>query len=295
MFYVILFTTINDGNFARIFVLLHLRSLIMDCIERSKEIRRLTLECIASIGVGHVGGCLSVADLLAVLYTKHMNVDPSDPQMKGRDRLVMSKGHAGPALYATLASFGFFPKEMLKTLNKIGTILPSHCNMQLTPGVDMTTGSLGQGISCAVGMAIGAKIAREKARVYCVIGDGESQEGQVWEAVMLAAHRKLGNFTLFVDNNGMQIDDTTQNIVAVEDYEKKFKAFGFNAIRVDGHNHSAIDMAIEKAKRCKTRPTAIILDTVKGKGVKFIEEMGVGNHSFSFGAAELEKALAELN
>ena len=153
MFYVILFTTINDGNFARIFVLLHLRSLIMDCIERSKEIRRLTLECIASIGVGHVGGCLSVADLLAVLYTKHMNVDPSDPQMKGRDRLVMSKGHAGPALYATLASFGFFPKEMLKTLNKIGTRLPSHCNMQLTPGVDMTTGSLGQGISCAPGGA----------------------------------------------------------------------------------------------------------------------------------------------
>lgn len=266
----------------------------MDCIERSKEIRSLTMQCIASIGVGHIGGCLSLADLLAVLYTKHMNIDPKNPHMKGRDRLVLSKGHAGPALYATLASFGYFPKEELNTLNRIGTKLPSHCNMNLTTGVDMTTGSLGQGISCAVGMALGAKLAREKARIYCVIGDGESQEGQVWEAVMFAAQNKLNNFTLFVDNNGMQIDDYTKNIINMEDYEKKFKSFGFNAIRIDGHDIDAIDAAVEKAKKCKTRPTAIILDTVKGKGVKFIEEVGVGNHSMPFTVADYERALAEL-
>ena len=266
----------------------------MDCVERAKEIRRLTLECIASIGVGHIGGSLSIVDTLAVLYTKHMRVDPSNPKMKGRDRLVMSKGHAGPALYATLASFGYFPKEELKTLNKIGTKLPSHCNMNLTTGVDMTTGSLGQGISCAVGLAIGSKIAKDKARIYCVIGDGESQEGQVWEAVMLAMQMKLNNFTLFVDNNKMQIDDLTENVVNMEDYEKKFKAFGFNAIRVDGHNLEEIDGAIDKAKKCKGKPTAIILDTVKGKGVKFIEETGVGNHSMPFSAEQLENALKEL-
>lgn len=266
----------------------------MDCVERAKEIRRLTLECIASIGVGHIGGSLSIVDTLAVLYTKHMKIDPNSPKMKGRDRLVMSKGHAGPALYATLASFGYFPKEELKTLNKIGTKLPSHCNMNLTTGVDMTTGSLGQGISCAVGLAIGSKISKDKARIYCVIGDGESQEGQVWEAVMLAAQMKLNNFTLFVDNNKMQIDDVTENIVNMEDYEKKFKAFGFNAIRVDGHDLTAIDDAIDKAKKCKGKPTAIILDTVKGRGVKFIEDVGVGNHSMPFSAEQLEKALQEL-
>ncbi|MBQ9716004.1 MAG: transketolase [Clostridia bacterium] len=266
----------------------------MDCIERSKEIRRLTFECIASIGVGHIGGCLSIADVLSVLYTKHMNVDPQNPQMKGRDRLVLSKGHAGPAWYATLASFGYFPKEELKTLNKIGTKLPSHCNATLTPGVDMTTGSLGQGISCAVGMAIGSKLSRDKARIYCIIGDGESQEGQVWEAIMLAAQKKLNNFTLFIDNNKMQIDDTTENVIKMEDYEKKMKAFGFNAIRIDGHDHDAIDQAIEKAKKCKSKPTAIILDTVKGKGVSFIEAMGVSNHSTNISPEQLELALQEL-
>lgn len=266
----------------------------MDCIERSREIRRLTLECIASIGVGHVGGCLSAADALAVIYSNHMNIDPQDPHKKGRDRFVMSKGHAGPALYATLASFGYFPKEQLKTLNKMGTTLPSHCNMNLTPGVDMTTGSLGQGISCAVGMAIGSKIAKDKARIFCMIGDGESQEGQVWEAVMLAAHKKLNNFTLLVDNNKMQIDDLTEKVCKTEDYEKKFKAFGFNVLRVNGHDHAAIDDAVNKAEKCRSKPTAIILDTVKGKGVSFVEQMGVGNHSMPFGAEQLEKALAEL-
>jgi transketolase len=267
---------------------------MMNFVDRSKEIRRLTLECIASIGVGHVGGSLSLAEALSVLYTKHMRVDLKNPQKVGRDRLVLSKGHAGPALYATLASFGFFPKEMLKTLNQIGTKLPSHVNMHLTPGVDMTTGSLGQGISAAVGMAIASKIKKDDARVYCIVGDGESQEGQVWEAVMLAAQKKLNNFTLFVDNNGMQIDDMTANIVDMEDYIKKFEAFGFAGIRVDGHDEDAIDKAIELAKTIKDRPSAIVLNTVKGKGVRYIEDMGVGNHNIPCTADDLQKILDEL-
>ena len=163
----------------------------MDCIERSKEIRSLTMQCIASIGVGHIGGCLSLADLLAVLYTKHMNIDPKNPHMKGRDRLVLSKGHAGPALYATLASFGYFPKEELNTLNKIGTKLPSHCNMNLTTGVDMTTGSLGQGFSTAVGMALAGCVSKKDYYTYAILGDGEIQEGQIWEACMYAGGHGL--------------------------------------------------------------------------------------------------------
>ena len=266
----------------------------MNFVDRSKQIRRLTLKCIASIGVGHVGGCLSLAEVLSVLYTKHMKINPNKPKMEGRDRLVISKGHAGPALYGTLAAFGYFPESELETLNKIGTKLPSHTDMNLTPGVDMTAGSLGQGISCAVGLAIAAKIKKDNARIFCIIGDGESQEGQVWEAIMLASQKKLDNFTLLVDNNKMQIDDMTSNIICVEDYEAKFRAFGFNVLRVDGHNCDKIDEAIEMAKKCKGKPTAVILDTVKGKGLKMAEEMGVGSHNFPFTSVELEIALKEL-
>ncbi|MEG2014818.1 MAG: transketolase, partial [Clostridia bacterium] len=181
----------------------------MNTLERSNEIRQLTLRCMASIGQGHVGGSLSIADVLAVLYSKHMRIDPKNPKLEGRDRLVLSKGHAGPALYATLASFGYFPKSELDTLNKLGTKLPSHCNMVLTTGVDMTAGSLGQGMSAAVGMAIGSVIKKDDATIYCIVGDGELQEGQNWEAAMYAGNRHLGNLIDFVDNNKMQIDGMT--------------------------------------------------------------------------------------
>lgn len=267
----------------------------MNFVDRSKKIRKLTLECIASIGVGHVGGCLSLAEVLSVLYTKYMNGDPKNPGAAGRNRLVLSKGHAGPALYATLASFGYFPETQLQTLNKLGTSLPSHCDMNLTAGVDMTAGSLGQGISAAVGMAVASKIVKDGARIYCIIGDGESQEGQVWEAVMLAAHKKLDNFTLLLDNNKMQIDGATAEILYMEDFSAKFKAFGFNVIRVDGHDCDKIDKALETAGAGRDgKPFAIILDTVKGKGVKYIEELGAANHNIPLTADDLKKALAEL-
>lgn len=267
----------------------------MDTISRAKEIRRFILRSINSFGVGHVGGCLSIADILAVLYEKHMRIDPSNPKKQGRDRFVLSKGHAGPALYATLCSFGFFDESELLTLNKIGTHLPSHCNAVLTKGVDVSAGSLGQGISCAVGVALASKLKGDDAHIYAIVGDGETQEGQVWEAFMQAGFRKLDNLTVFIDNNGMQIDDVTNKILQMEDFEAKMKAFGFNTIRIDGHDHEAIDNAINQAKSVKGIPTAIIADTVKGKGVSFYEQMGVGNHSTNVTNEQLEKALAELN
>ena len=266
----------------------------MDVKLRSNEIRRLIIECIGSLGVGHLGGSLSVADFLSVLYENHMNVDPSNPSMDGRDRFVLSKGHAGPALYATLASFGFFDKAILKTLNRSGTILPSHCNRLLTPGVDMTTGSLGQGISCAVGLAIGSKLKKDGAHVYCVVGDGECQEGQVWEAAMLAAHKKLGNLTIAVDCNGMQIDGTTEEVCDLKNMRKKWEAFGFKTFECDGHDFAQIDEALTAAKKVKSRPTAILLHTVKGKGVSFIEAAGVSNHSMPISAEQTAAALKEL-
>lgn len=262
--------------------------------EKSKEIRRLTMECIGSLGVGHVGGCLSIVDLLTVLYYSKMNIDPTNPKMEGRDRLIISKGHAGPALYATLASKGFFPKDELYTLNKLGTNLPSHCDMNKTPGVDMTTGSLGQGFSCAVGIAIGSKIKKDGAYIYTIIGDGESQEGQIWEAAMLAAHKKLDNLIAFTDYNKLQIDGPVDEINSLSDLPAKWKSFGWHVQRIDGHDHIAIDEAIEKAKEYKGKPSMIILDTIKGKGVSFVEEAGVGNHNMPITKEQLETALEEL-
>ena len=260
----------------------------------ANEIRKGIVTAVHSAKAGHPGGSLSAADLFTYLYFEEMNIDPKDPKKADRDRFVLSKGHTAPGLYSTLAYRGYFPVEDLKTLRHLGSYLQGHPDMKHIPGVDMSSGSLGQGISAAVGMALGAKLDGDSYRVYTLLGDGEIEEGQVWEAVMFAAQNKLNNFTLFVDNNGMQIDDYTKNIINVEDYEKKFKSFGFNAIRIDGHDIDAIDAAVEKAKKCKTRPTAIILDTVKGKGVKFIEEVGVGNHSMPFTVADYERALAEL-
>lgn len=260
----------------------------------SKEIRRETLRCLHSQGSGHVGGSLSIVDVLAVLYDKHMNVDPTDPTKEDRDKLVLSKGHAGPALYATLALKGFFPLEWLDTLNKLGTRLPSHVNINLTPGVDMTAGSLGMGLSCACGLALANKAKGLNGYVYVITGDGELQEGQNWEGAMFAGSKHLDNIIVFVDSNKMQIDGLTKDVLNVEDIEAKFRAFGFATQRVDGHDHAAIDEAIKLAKKQKGQPSCIVLDTVKGKGVSFYENMGVGVHSTNVSDEQYALALEEL-
>ena len=266
----------------------------MDFEGFSKEIRRNTLRCLHSQGSGHVGGSLSIVDVLAVLYSKHMDVDPSNPKKDDRDKLVLSKGHAGPALYATLALKGFFPLEWLDTLNKLGTRLPSHVNINLTPGVDMTAGSLGQGLSCACGLALANKVKGIDKYVYVITGDGELQEGQNWEGVMFAANKHLDNMIVFVDSNKMQIDGLTKDVMNIENIEAKFAAFGWATDRVDGHDHNAIDQAITRAKAAKGTPHCIVLDTVKGKGVSFYETMGVGVHSTNVTDEQYELALAEL-
>lgn len=260
----------------------------------AKEIRRLTLECIASIGQGHIGGSFSIVDCLTVLYYKHMNVDPTNPLMSKRDRLVVSKGHAGPAVYATLAHKGYFDKEELKTLNKFNTNLPSHCDMNKTPGVDMTAGSLGQGISCACGLALGSKISSDNSYVYCIIGDGESEEGQVWEATMFAHQYKLDNLIVFLDNNKLQLDGYTDEVISMLDPVKKWESFGFFVQSIDGHNLEQIDNAIVKAKENKGKPSLIVLNTIKGKGVSFIENATTSNHSMPISSDDLKKALEEL-
>ncbi len=261
----------------------------------AKEIRKLTIECIASIGQGHIGGSFSIVDLLTVLYYKQMNVDPKNPKKEGRDRLVVSKGHSGPAVYATLAHKGYIEVEELKTLNRIGTNLPSHCDMNKTPGVDMTTGSLGQGISCAVGMAIASRLSKDNAMIYCIIGDGESQEGQVWEALMYASQQKLENLIIFLDNNGMQIDDYVKELNNLNNIEARYESFGLHVQSIDGHDLDAIDNAINVAKNTKEKTSIIVLNTIKGKGVSFVEEALVDCHSMAINQELLEKALKELN
>ena len=262
--------------------------------EICKQIRRMTLECIGSIGSGHIGGSMSIVELLRVLYFDKMNVDPKNPKMEGRDRLIVSKGHAGPAVYATLALKGFFPKEWLYTLNRFGTNLPSHCDMNKTPGVDMTAGSLGQGFSCAVGVAIGSKLKKDGATIYAIVGDGESQEGQIWEAAMLGAQKKLDNLIAFTDKNNMQLDGYTDDINSLGDLKAKWRAFGWYTQEIDGHDCEAISAAIDRAKAKKGKPSMIILDTIKGKGVSFAEAAGSACHSMSLPKENVEAALAEL-
>lgn len=264
----------------------------MECICR--DIRKLVLKSIYSVGKGHVGGSMSIVETLAVLYFDKMNIDPACPQAEGRDRLIVSKGHAGPAVYAALARRGYFSEELLETMNRIGTILPSHCDMNRTPGIDMTTGSLGQGFSCAVGAAVGSQIKKDGAVIYAIIGDGESQEGQVWEAAMFAAHRKLDNLIAFTDYNRMQIDGIVDEICSLGDLRAKWEAFGWYVQRVNGHDCEAIAQAIEQAKTQSGRPSMIILDTVKGWGVSFAVEAGVGNHSMSVTQEQYDTAMAEL-
>ncbi|PKK39814.1 Transketolase, N-terminal section [Clostridiaceae bacterium JG1575] len=251
------------------------------CAARARRIRMDILEEICAIGSGHVGGSFSIVEALTVLYWRALkNIDPKDPGRPGRDRFILSKGHAGPALYATLAQRGYFPREMLQTLNQGGTLLPSHADMNRTPGVDMTTGSLGQGLSCAVGMAYAAKIKKEDdVRIFCLIGDGESQEGQIWEAAISAANLRLDNLIVMLDYNGFQLDGALRDVVDLGDVAAKWRAFGFSTVEVDGHNLAEIDEALSMARETKGRPSMVILHTIKGKGVPFIEAMGYKNHS----------------
>ncbi len=243
---------------------------------------------------GHPGGSLSAADIFTYLYFKEMNVDPKNPQWADRDRFVLSKGHCCPSLYAVLALKGFFPMEELEKLRHVGAMLQGHPDMKGTPGIDMSTGSLGQGISAACGMALCAKIDNKDFRVYTVLGDGECEEGQVWEAAMFAAHKGLDNLVVFVDCNGLQIDGSTQQVGGVEPLDKKFESFGFNVHNIDGHNFDEIEAALNNARETKGMPTAIIAKTVKGKGVSFMENQ-VGWHGKATNAEEFEIAIAELD
>ncbi|MBO4535023.1 MAG: transketolase [Clostridia bacterium] len=266
----------------------------MDLKERAKQLRMDTMRCIGSIGTGHIGGCLSIIEVLTLLYFKHMNVDPQDPRKPDRDRLVLSKGHAGPALYAALAGKGYFDRDVLLTLNRGGTTLPSHCDMNKTPGVDMTAGSLGQGFSCAMGLAKASKLVGDGATIYSIIGDGESQEGQIWEAAMWGAQQKLDNVIAFTDYNKMQIDGTIEEINDLAPLDAKWASFGWDVQVVDGHDLDAIDQAIVNAKNKAGKPHMIILNTIKGKGVALAEGKGVGSHSFTVTPEEVETALEEI-
>ncbi|HIT80012.1 MAG TPA: transketolase [Candidatus Faecivivens stercorigallinarum] len=242
---------------------------------------------------GHPGGSLSIADTLAYLYWKEMNIDPANPKMEGRDRLVLSKGHTAPALYAALAERGYFPVEELATLRHIGSRLQGHPNMNDTPGVEMSTGSLGQGISTACGMALAAKLKNEDSRVYTILGDGEIEEGQVWEAAMFAAHYKLDNLVAVIDNNNLQIDGPITEVMSSYPITDKFTAFGWNVIAIDAHDFDQIEAAFKAAREVKGKPTAIIQKSVKGKGVSFMEDQ-VSWHGTAPNAEQYEQAKAEL-
>ncbi len=235
------------------------------------EIRKGIIEAVHSAKSGHPGGSLSAAEIFTTLYFDEMNVDPENPKDPNRDRFVLSKGHVAPGLYSTLAQRGFFPKEDLTTLRHIGSYLQGHPDMKHIPGVDMSSGSLGQGFSAAVGMALAAKLDGADYRVYSLAGDGEIQEGQIWEAAMFAGHRKLDNLVLFVDNNGLQIDGNIADVCSPYPIDKKFEAFNFHVICIDGNDFDQIRAALKEARETKGRPTAIIASTVKGKGVSFME------------------------
>ena len=255
------------------------------------EIRIALLEEMKARGFGHIGGSLSICDLLAVLYGKVMNYKVEDPKWPDRDKLVVSKGHAGPAVYATLALKGFFPMEELKTLNRPGTNLPSHCDKNKTVGIDCTTGSLGQGTSQAVGMALGDKLKGRKNRVFLIVGDGESDEGQVWEAAMFTAGKNVDNLVWIVDDNKRQLDGYTKDIMPQFDMRAKFEAFGFDAVRVPGNDVEALYEALTKPANGK--PIAVIMDNVKGSGVKAVEETEA-NHSMNVGADKWDSFIAEV-
>lgn len=265
------------------------------------KIRRDAIDAVYSAASGHPGGSLSIAEILAYLYFEEMNIDPKNPRDPDRDRFVLSKGHAAPGLYAALAERGYFPVEELKTLRQIDSVLQGHPDMKHIPGVDMSTGSLGLGISAACGMALAAKRMKQDWRVWTIVGDGESEEGQVWEAAMFAAHYKLDNLCAFVDWNGLQIDGAVKDVMNPTPLDEKFKAFGWHVIMIDAHDLAAIDAAVKEAKATKGQPTAIIAKSVKGKGVSYMEN-AVNWHGaapkqeqYEIAVKELDEKIAELS
>ena len=265
-------------------------------MKTANEVRKGIVTSVHSAKAGHPGGSLSAADLFTYLYFEELNVDPKDPKKADRDRFVLSKGHTAPGLYAALAEKGFFPKEDLITLRHTGSYLQGHPDMKCIPGVDMSSGSLGQGVSAAVGMAIAAKISGDDYRVYTLLGDGEIQEGQVWEAAMLASHHKLDNLLVIVDNNNLQIDGEITKVNSPYPIDKKIEAINFHVINIDGNDFDQIDAAFKEAKSVKGRPTVIIAKTVKGKGVSFMENQAgwhgkaPNDEEFKIAMADLEKA-----
>lgn len=264
-----------------------------ELMKTANEIRKGIVTAVHSAKSGHPGGSLSAADIYTYLYFEEMNIDPKDPKKPDRDRFVLSKGHTAPGLYSTLANRGYFPVEDLKTLRHTGSYLQGHPDMKHIPGVDMSSGSLGQGISAAVGMAIGGKMSEDGFRVYALLGDGEIQEGQVWEAAMLAGHRKLDNLVVIVDNNNLQIDGPITEVNSPYPIDKKFEAFNFHVINIDGNDFDQIDAAFKEARATKGMPTAIIAKTLKGKGVSFMENQ-VGWHGAAPNDEQYAAAMEDL-
>ena len=267
---------------------------IQDLEKMAKEIRKGILEEVYNAQSGHPGGSLSIADILTVLYFNQLKIDEKNPEWSERDRCILSKGHCSPALYSCLAHRGFFPVEDLKTFRNINSYLQGHPDMKKIPGVDMTTGSLGQGLSAAVGMAISGKMDKKDYKVYCILGDGEIEEGQIWEAAMSANKYKLDNLCVIVDNNNLQIDGTIEEVMSPYPIDKKFRSFGFEIIKIDGHNIQEIIDAFEVAKNIKDKPVCIIAKTVKGKGISFMENQ-VGWHGKAPNEEQYKLAVEELN
>lgn len=257
------------------------------------EIRCGIIKAIHNAGSGHPGGSLSAADIVTALYFDEMNVDPKDPKMKGRDKFILSKGHAGPVQYSALAVKGYYPMEDFMTLRKLGSKFQGHPDMHKVPGIEMSTGSLGQGISAAGGMALANKLDNDPGRIYVLLGDGEIQEGIVWEALMSAAHYKLDNMVAILDHNGLQIDGKNEDVMTVAPVVEKFQAFGWNVIQIDGHDFEQILDAFKQARACKGRPTMIVAETIKGKGVSFMEN-NAGWHGKAPDEEQTKQALAEL-
>ena len=266
----------------------------LELMKVANEVRKGVLTSTFHAKAGHPGGSLSAADIFTYLIFEEMNIDPQNPKKADRDRFVLSKGHTAPGYYAALANRGFFPVEDLVTLRKVGSYLQGHPDMKHIPGVDMSSGSLGQGISAAVGMAIGAKLSNADFRVYTLLGDGEIQEGQVWEAAMLAGHRHLDNLVVIVDNNGLQIDGSIEDVCSPYPIDKKFEAFNFHVINVDGHDFDALEAAFKEAREVKGQPTAIIAKTVKGKNVSFMENKAAW-HGVAPNAEQYAQAMQELD
>ena len=265
----------------------------LELMKIANEVRKGAVTAVYNAKSGHPGGSLSAADIYAYLFFEEMNIDPKEPKKADRDRFVLSKGHTAPGYYAALAHRGFFPVEDLTTLRKVGSYLQGHPDMKHIPGVDMSSGSLGQGISAAVGMALSAKLSNEDYRVYTLLGDGEIQEGQVWEAAMLASHRKLDNLVVIVDNNGLQIDGAIDEVCSPYPIDKKFEAFNFHVINVDGHDFDALDAAFKEARETKGQPTAIIAKTIKGKNVSLMENQASW-HGSAPNAEQYAVAMADL-